>query len=168
MYTTVQLMSGDIHEFPISDTTRVVDLKYDVATMLYVDARRVVVFHKRSQDFYPANAHHVIEEGEHFYVLVKDLPPPPTTVYLDFTGQGYILRKETGEVLIDFNLPIDLSLVPESLTLIIRTFEQDSLMYIREILQDFERPNRFELFSRYYDMFIAPSIADRVLVTIFN
>jgi hypothetical protein len=168
MYATVQLMSGVIHQLYLHDTTSVLDLKYTVSSMLDLNDR-LVVLHYRTEDgeFPKADTSNLVEDGDHFYVLVKDPPPPPTTVYLDFTGAGYILSKESGEVVLDFTQPIDLSLVPESLILITRALEDDSCEYMREVLHD-DLPNRFDVFSRYYDIFMAPHIAERVLVTIFN
>lgn len=165
-------MSGAVHPLPVRERCLAYNLFFDVASFLDVSSDRVLI-KKCSEDgeFEDVLGLDNVSDGEHFYVFVKDPPPPPVTVYMDFTGDGLILSSERDEELFDFNNPEDFSRVPEQMTLITRLMDnEDCFGYMLEQLGDQYdgEYNRYSIMDSYFELFISPYITGRVAVTIFN
>jgi hypothetical protein len=162
MSVTIQLLSGSVYEF--NNIRDLSDLRRAASDVLDVVPSSRISFTKRREDgeFIPSGW--FVADGDHFYAVVKDSVPPPTTVYLDFTGDRFILVSESDQELMDFTLP-DVSLVPERLTLIVRCLGESTDYIAEQLGRRYE--SRIQAFDDYYQIFIAPFVAERVAVTMF-
>jgi hypothetical protein len=165
MNVSIQLMSGDVHSLYIPEGDNI----YWATTRFFDTSSDLVSIRKRLDDgeFVKVLPYDVIEEGDHFYVFLKQAPPPPVTVYMDFTGHSLVLTAETGEVIMDFDHPEDVSRVPERITLITRIMEQDCCDYMAARL-GYQHEHRLQTVDDYCQVFVLPYIGSRIAVTMFH
>jgi hypothetical protein len=94
MSINIQIMSGDVYTFSIFDNYRAFNVINDTSRTLNVNKELITLYKEEDGIFNIVHKDDFVDEGDYFYIFIKQEEDRPETLYFTYENDSFILKKK--------------------------------------------------------------------------
>lgn len=94
MSVNIQMMSGDIYTLSVFDNYRAFNVINEASSILNVNKELISLYKEEDGNFNIVHKDDFVDEGDYFYIFIKQEEQHPETLYFTYENDCFILKKK--------------------------------------------------------------------------